>query len=133
MIKKVKALVLAGLAALPIMVNAQPATHDWEVILGGSGTANTEFRREGSTPGGSFGASLSLGYYLSENLEVVGRQTIQYNTSGMWNGVTGAALDYNFRLDKLVPFVGANVSYLYGNRGYDDTWSAGPERWRADS
>ena len=30
-------------------------------------------------------------------------------------------------VDRLVPFVGGNLGYQYGNRGRDDTWGFGPE------
>jgi hypothetical protein len=124
----VKTLVFAGLLALPFAANAQPAAHDWELVLGGNGRATTEFRADDAgNPGGSFGATLALGYYLNENLEVGVRQTLGYATSGSWNGATRAAVDYNFLMNKLVPFVGANLGYGYANRGGKDSWAAGPE------
>lgn len=125
---KLKLLVLAGLTALSITAYAQPAAHDWEVILGGSGQGTTEFRRDKSgNAGGSFGATLSLGYYLNENLEVSARQSLQYITSGSWAGYTRAAVDYNFIMGKFVPFLGGNLGYSYYNKHRDDTWGIAPE------
>ena len=124
----VKTLILAGLMSLPFVANAQPAAHDWELVLGGNGQANTEFKNEADgSPGGQFGASLSLGYYLTDGFELVLRQSLNYATTGAWQGYTRAAVDYNFIMDKFVPFLGVNIGYNYGNRGRDDTWAAAPE------
>lgn len=124
----VKTLFLAGLLALPFAANAQPAAKEWEIILGGNGQATTEFRGDAAgNPGGQFGATLSLGYYLNDNLEVAVRQSLGYATSGAWTGFTRAAVDYNFLMDKLVPFVGVNVGYSYANRGRSDSWGFAPE------
>jgi hypothetical protein len=128
MISNVKTLVLAGLMTLPFAANAQPAAQDWEIILGGNGQATTEFKRDAAgNPGGQFGATLSLGYYLNDNLELAARQSLAYATSGTWVGYTRAAIDYNFQMDKLVPFLGVNVGYNYGNKGRTDSWGAAPE------
>ena len=124
----VKTLVYAGLLALPLAANAQPAAQDWELTLGGTGQATTEFRADDAgNPGGVFGASVSVGYYLNDNLELAFRQNLSYATSGSWAGASRVAADYNFILDKLVPFVGANIGYTYGNRGRKDSWAAAPE------
>jgi hypothetical protein len=123
----VKTLVFAGLLALPFAANAQPAAHDWEIILGGNGQATTEFRGDGVNPGGQFGATLSLGYYLDDHSEISLRQSLSYATSGSSAGYTRLAYDYNFLMDKLVPFVGVNVGFAYGNRGRTDSWAFAPE------
>lgn len=112
---------MAGLIALPFAAQAQPVAQDWEVILGGTGGADSDFDR------GAFGATLSLGYYLTDNWEIVGRQNLNYASSGQWIGKSTAAIDYNFHMDKLVPFLGANVGYAFGNRGIADTWGVAPE------
>jgi hypothetical protein len=118
---KVKVLSLAAALALPLAVNAQPAAQDWEVILSGGGSAESDFDT------GQFGTTLSLGYYLNDNLEVGVRQSINYHSSGVWDGATRAAVDYNFVMDKLVPFVGANIGYTYRSRNRDDSWGWGLE------
>lgn len=127
MMSKVKALGLAALA-LPIVANAQPAAGDWDLSLGGTGRAQSDFKGSPATgPGSAFGAQLSLGYFINENVEIVGRQALGYASNGTWSGATRAAVDYNILMDKLVPFVGVNVGYFYGNRGQLDSWAFAPE------
>jgi hypothetical protein len=125
-----KVLGLAALA-LPFAANAQPAAQDWDVSLSGLGSAQNDFNgspRSGSS--GSFGAQLWLGYFLNDNMEVGGRQSLNYasTTAGaQWVGTTQLALDYHLHMDKLVPFIGANLGYNYGTQGFRDTWNFGPE------
>ena len=124
----VKVLSLAAVLAAPFAVNAQPAAQDWEVTLGGGGQFQSDFKGSPrSGPGGSLGAQLGLGYYLNDNLEGVFRQSLNYVSNGTWAGSTTAAVDYNILMDKLVPFIGANIGYAYGNRGINDRWGFGPE------
>jgi hypothetical protein len=128
MTSKLKVLIVAGLMALPFAAaHAQPAAHDWEVEIAGAGRAAVDFKKSGGVPGGQFGASLSLGYYVNDNVEVSARQFIGYATSGNLGGSTTVALDYNFLMDKLVPFIGVNTGYSYANRGGIDSWVLGPE------
>ena len=125
---KVKVLSLAAAMLLPLAVNAQPAAQDWELTLGGSGRFQNDFKgspRSGA--GGNAGVDFGIGYYLNDNLEVGARQSLQYATTGSWAGETRAFVDYNFLMDRLVPFIGGNVGYQYGNRRRDDTWGFGPE------
>jgi hypothetical protein len=125
---KVKVLSLAAVLLLPFAVNAQPAAQDWEVTLGGGGQFQSDFKGSPrSGPGGGFGAQLGLGYYLNDNLEVGARQALNYVSNGTWTGATRAAVDYNFLMDKLVPFIGGEIGYAYGNKGQKDSWGFGPE------
>jgi len=125
---KAKVLSLAAATLVPLAVNAQPAAQDWELTLGGSGQFQNDFKGSPrSGPGGSIGGNIGLGYYLNENLEVGARQLLHYGTRGEWAGSTRAAVDYNFLMDKLVPFVGAEIGYTYGNHNVDDNWNFGPE------
>jgi len=125
---KVKVLSLAAALLSTLAVNAQPAAQDWEVTLGGGGQFQSDFKGSPrSGPGGSFGAQLGLGYYLNDNLQASVRQALNYVSNGTWAGATRAAIDYNILMDKFVPFIGAEVGYSYGNRGYDDNWGFGPE------
>ena len=117
---KIKVLSLAALFALSLAVNAQPAAQDWEVILGGNVQAKSDFGT------GGFGATLSLGYYLNENMEGVIRQSLNY-AGKQATGATRVGFDYNLIMDKLVPFIGANVGFNYGNNRYPETWGFGPE------
>lgn len=128
MMSKVKAVCLAGLVSLPFVVNAQPAAGDWDVSVGGTGAAQSDFKGSpASGPGAAFGANLSVGYFLNENVEAGVRQGLAYASTGQWTGSTRAFLDYNVLMDKLVPFIGANVGYFYGNRGQLDSWAFAPE------
>ena len=125
---KAKVLGLAAATLLPLAVNAQPAAQDWELTLGGNGQFQNDFKGSPqSGSGGAAGVGLSVGYYLNDNLEVAARQILNYGTQGVWAGSTRAAVDYNFLMDKLVPFVGAEIGYTYGNHNVDDTWNFGPE------
>jgi hypothetical protein len=118
---KVKVLSLAAALALPLAVNAQPAAQDWEVILSGNGSAESDFDT------GQFGTTLSLGYYLTDAFEVGLRQSVDFASDDQWRGATRLAVDYNFVMDKLVPFVGANLGYTYQNNNHDDSWGWGLE------
>ena len=125
---KVKVLSLAAAMLLPLAVNAQPAAQDWEVTLGGGGQFQSDFKGSPrSGPGGAFGAQLGLGYYINDNIDVGVRQALNYVSNGTWSGATRAFVDYNILMDRLVPFVGGNIGYQYGNRNIDDTWGFGPE------
>jgi hypothetical protein len=126
---KVKVLSLAAVLLSALAVNAQPAAQDWEITLGGGGQFQSDFKGSKRTgaPGGSFGAQLGLGYYLNDNLELAVRQALNYGTRGTWTGATRGAVDYNFLMDKLVPFIGAEIGYAYGNKGVPDNWGFGPE------
>jgi hypothetical protein len=125
---KVKVLSLAAALLSTLAVNAQPAAQDWEVTLGGGGQFQSDFKGSSrSGPGGSLGAQLGLGYYLNDNMEVAVRQALNYVSNGTWAGATRAAIDYNFLMDKFVPFVGAELGYAYGNKGINDSWGFGPE------
>jgi len=127
MMSKVKVLGLAALA-LPVVANAQPAAQDWDLNLGGTGSAQSDFKgSRASGPGGQFGANLQLGYFLNDTLSVGARQSLGYRSDGVWAGSTRAFADVHFIMDKIVPFIGGNFGYVYGNKGIDDSWSFGPE------
>jgi hypothetical protein len=127
MMSKLKVLSLAALS-LPLVANAQPAAQDWELTLGGGGRAQNDFKGSArSGEAGRFNANLGLGYFLNDNLEIGARQSLGYGSRGGWTGSTTAAVDYNIIMDKLVPFVGANLGYTYGNQRRPDFWEFGPE------
>ena len=119
---------VAGLlaASLPLSAAAQqsgvsysdqgygPQKGDWELTLGGSGTNDKDFET------GGFNAEGSLGYFLTDNWEIALRQGAGFSDTGgnsSWNGNTRGAIDYHFDFERVQPFVGANVGYIYG----DDT------------
>ena len=112
-------LVAALLCATPVF--AQPEAGDWEFTLGGSGSADNEFDSGGFSVAGSFG------YFATENVEVGVRQGLGFASSGdVWDGSTRLFVDYHFLVGKFVPFIGANIGYVYGT-DFDDTFAAAPE------
>jgi hypothetical protein len=114
----------AALLMLPTFSAAEPKEDEWELTLTGSGSSNNDFNA------GGFGASASLGYWLSEGWEVLLRQSLIYaNTeseSGEYVASTRAALDYHFDFGRFRPFVGANLGVVYGSAA-DETGLAAPE------
>jgi hypothetical protein len=101
-----------------------PRRDDRELIVGGSGGADRSFDN-------SFGgASVSYGYFVSDTLSGILRQSINYanpeNAGSQWNGATRLAVDQHFLTGPLRPFLGANVGRVYGE-GVRDSWVAGLE------
>src|SRR4051812_14147845 len=86
----------------------------WELTLTGSGASNRDVNS------GSFGFQASIGYFVADQLEIQGRQTLNYadnddNGGGTSVGFSSAvAIDYHFDLDRFQPFIGAGVGYSYG-------------------
>jgi hypothetical protein len=104
----------------------------WEFTLTGSGTNDEDF----DIGNGIFNGS--AGYYFNEVLELSVRQGVFFSddqpvggstsTEDVWNFQTRIALDLHFPIGAFVPYVGANVGYIYGDSdGPDDTLAAGPE------
>lgn len=119
-----KGIVIAALALLPSMAQAQ-VENPWELTLSGSGANDSDFE------GVAASANLGLGYYLSEQLELGVRQSLTYSDlfGSAWSGSTRIFADFHFPLGdrgQWVPFVGANIGYVYGD-GVNDTWEAAPE------
>ena len=117
--------VVAVLALVPTIAKADFKPGDWELTLGGSGASN-----KGITQGG-IGASGSIGYFFSKDLEVSLRQSVAYNhttgTGDITTASTRVAGDFHFDLGNFRPFVGGNIGYSYGTHGFSDTWEGGPE------
>ncbi len=92
-----------------------PQQGDWELTLGGQGSNDKDF------DAGSFGASGTLGYFVTDSWELALRQQVSFadsDTAGSrWNGSSRGAIDYHFDFERVQPFVGANFGYRYG----DDT------------
>ena len=95
---------------------------DWEFTLNGSGTSDEDFDNT------IFSIEGSLAKFLTRGLEVGLRQGIGFvdREDNDWNASTRLFTDYNFDLNRLQPFVGLNLGYLYGDN-VNDTWIAGPE------
>lgn len=118
---------VVGLMLLPA-ASLQAQTYldagTWELTLTGSGASSRDL------DAGSFGVQASIGYFIIDQLEVQGRQTVGYSDSDTTGtNVTASsavALDYHFDLDRFQPFIGAAVGYAYG-KDTNDTGFVGPE------
>ena len=123
-----KLMVVAALAILPATVaSAQFSAGDWELTLSGQGSNGPDFN------GTTWSIDGQLGYFFTKEVEASIRQTLSYTDVGLtagggtaWAGATRVALDYNFDLGKWVPYIGANIGFVYGD-GVHDTFEAGPE------
>lgn len=119
-----KGIVIAALCLLPAVANAQ-ARGPWELTLGGAGNNSSRFNGVTAAVNGS------VGYYVSDMLELSLRQTLTFTDIGpkQLNGSTRAAADLHFPLGdqgQFVPFIGANGGYIYGD-SVSDTWEVAPE------
>lgn len=115
---------LAALFSLPTTSKAE-VVNPWEITIGGGGSNSSDF------DGFNASANGSLGYYFTDNLELSLRQSVSYSdfAGSDWNGSTRVAFDVHFPLGSrghIVPFVGANIGYVYGD-SVNDTWAAAPE------
>jgi hypothetical protein len=96
----------------------------WELTLAGQGTSNQDVNA------GSAGVQASVGYFVIDQLEVLGRQSVSYSDFNAGTSVVASsavALDYHFDVDRFQPFIGAAVGYLYGDSDVDETFFGGPE------
>ena len=116
--------VVAVLALLPTVANAQFQQGDWELTLSGSGLSSDDFE---ST---SLAANGSIGYFFTDQLEGAIRQNVTYvnveDDGDDFAGSTAVGVDFHFDLDRWQPFVGAFIGYRYGDAVEDD-WFATPE------
>lgn len=97
---------------------------DWEFTLGGAGSADHDLDNSAG------GVNASLGYYLSDAIELVVRQSGSYSDGAGggtdFDGSTFVAVDHHFGSDRLRPFVGVNLGRLYGDTT-NNTSAAGIE------
>lgn len=115
LVAAVAALSFASIASADTKFN----TGDYALTLSGSGTADKNF------DDGNINAQANLSYFLSPAWEVNLRQGIGYNDNFV--GSTTFGFDFNFNLESnFVPYVGANLGFVYGGE-VDDTFVAGPE------
>jgi hypothetical protein len=132
-----KGIVLTAFAAAALALFSQSSfgyfeEGDKEVTLSGSAANSKDF------DGFVAGANASLGYFITDNLEVAIRQSLNYSDIGVGsalNGSTRIALDFHFDLEALQPFIGGNFGYVYGD-AVNDTWEAAPEggvKWFVNS
>ncbi|HEY7120337.1 MAG TPA: hypothetical protein VH475_27360 [Tepidisphaeraceae bacterium] len=123
-----KLMVVAALAILPAMAaSAQFSAGDWELTLSGQGSNGPDF------DGTAWSVDGQIGYFLTKELEVSLRQTVTYTDIGVtagggsaWAGASRIAADWNFDMGRWVPYIGANIGYVYGD-GVHDSFEAGPE------
>lgn len=99
--------------------------HDkWEFVLFGTGASDQDVSH------GSAALSGSLGYMLGDHFQANVRQDYYFNdTTGAGSNdhaSTRLALDFLIGEGDFVPFLGANVGYVYGDF-VKDTWEAAPE------
>ena len=126
------ALSLAGVAALAPTAQAQTApANPWELELGASASNGPDVN--GFTAAGN----ASIGYYFNEQLELSLRQSLSYTDIGSTgskgsalNASTRVGVDYHFTglgsHQEIVPFVGANIGYVYGDT-VKDQFEGAPE------
>ena len=117
-------LVCAALCLLPTVAGAQ-VRGPWELELSGSGANGHKFN--------GFNGALNgdIGYFFSNEFELGVRQTLVYSDIGgvSLNASTRVAADLHFPLgdqNQFLPFVGANIGYVYGH-GVVNTFEAAPE------
>src|SRR5438270_877177 len=124
MLRKAFVLVGLGLLLVPAAAQAQFQAGNWEITLTGNGTSEKAFR------GSSFTAGGSVGYFLTKELELSGRQSVGYakvkDGPEDYIGSSAAALDFHFDLGVWQPFIGANVGAIYG-KNRTGSAEAGPE------
>ncbi len=126
-------LITAALAAVPCFAFAQgtgnvgPEAGDREFSISGTGSSDQDFDNT------SAGVSGELGWYLSRELEVGIRQSLNFTdiegediSNDAWNGATRGFADYHFGSGALRPFAGASLGGIYGD-GVNDSAFAGLE------
>ena len=119
--------------ALPLSLSAQTtvATEKWgahrgsrEITFSAGGASTRDFDDSIAA------LNLSYGYYFSDTLVGLVRQSLSYSSLGsgdsQWSGGTRLAVDQHFSDGAFRPFLGVNFGRLYGD-GVRDTWAAGLE------
>lgn len=121
--KRMWMVALIAVLVAPVAARADFKQGDFELSLTGAAAHGPDL------DGVTFNVGGNLGYFLTDELEVGLRQSIGFtdvSSSGDLNGSTRLAIDYNFNLGQWVPYVGANVGYVYGD-AVNDTFEAAPE------
>jgi len=118
-----KVMVVAALLMLPTLSYGYFEEGDKEITLSGTAANSNDF------DGVFIGANGSIGYFITDNLELSLRQSLTYTDVGVdaaLNGSTRVAADFHFDLEAWQPFVGGNFGYVYGD-AVNDTFEAAPE------
>ena len=102
-----------------------PSEGSHEFQLSGTGTSDR------GLDNGGFGVTGSYGWYLSRDLQLGIRQSVNWvsveRADDRLNGTTRGFADYHFNVtDRFRPFVGASVGVIYGD-GVKETGIIGPE------
>jgi hypothetical protein len=114
-------IVLSMLFVVPSAIAYQQG--DMELTLAGSGSSDE------SLDGTVFNIEGGLGYFMTQNFEVIWRQGVSYADipgEDDWNASTRFAFDYNFDMGNVFPYIGVNIGYLYGDT-VEEQFIAGPE------
>ncbi len=111
---------LAAVLLASSMAHAQFQVGDKDFTLTGGGTSDR------GVHDASIDVNASVGYFISNEVEIGLRQSVSYNHA--LAGETSGFADYNFSLDsgKLAPFVGLSLGYTYGSVTKNE-WGVGPE------
>ena len=129
MLRKGLAFAALSLGALLVLGSSAKAevTNPYELTLGGTASHGPDF------DGVNASVNASLGYYLTDALELGLKQSLTFSDVGIGgsnlNAATRVFVDYHFRLGdhgEWQPYIGANIGYVYGD-GVKDTGEAGPE------
>ena len=119
-------LIVLAVATLSSIARGQFRAHDWEFTLAAAATNDKNFDDFG------LGGSASIGYFLTDNLELSLRETASYTSIGGTSATTSdtqLAGDFHVALGgggRIQPFVGGNVGYNYTDFS-TDVFEAGPE------
>ncbi len=122
MLRKLQILLVVSMLAMPVATLAGYTAGTREMTLSGSGGSDKSFDNT------AFSAEVSFGHFFTPIVEGIIRQGIGItDTPGDngWNGSTRLGVDFNFEYGKWVPFLGANIGYLYGD-GVKEQFVAGP-------
>ena len=123
MIRKLFVVFLAaGIFAIPATAFSGYNAGDMEFSLSGSGSSDNDFDAT------TLSAEGAWGYFFTPMIEGVIRQGIGFSDTpddSDWNASTRLGVDFNFPFDRYVPYVGANIGYLYGD-SVEEQFIAGP-------
>jgi hypothetical protein len=119
-IYSMSAVLLAPVAALA----AGPEAGDKSFTIAGSGSNDKNFDN------GAYGATLELGYFLTDAWQAGLRQSINGfagdEIPNAWNGASRVFVNYNFLDNRYRPYLGANLGGIYGKE-VSNTGTAGLE------
>ena len=119
-------LVIASFMLFAVNVSAQDygfRAGDRELILIGSGSSDEDFDNT------VLNAEIGLGYFFTDTLSLALRQGVSYrdvDNGDIWNGSTRLGLDLHIPTRYVIPYIGVNAGYLYGD-AVNDQFIAGPE------